>query len=95
MGTFAVDPEALEDAGSKLIAAGEEVRSLAASLDGLAGSGAATGHLAADSAYTRMCAVWAAEVLHLGESVTSTGRNMASAGWMYRAVDQSVMPEGP
>jgi hypothetical protein len=95
VGTFAVDPGALEDAAAKLIAAGEEVRSLAASLDGLADSGGATGHPAATSAFARMCAVWAAETLHVGESAVSTGRNMASAGWLYRAVDQSVMPEGP
>jgi hypothetical protein len=95
VGTFAVDPVALEDAAGKMIAAGEEVRSLASSLDGLADSGGATGHPATTAAYTRMCAVWAAEILHLGESAVSTGRNMASAGWLYRTVDQSVMPEGP
>jgi uncharacterized protein YukE len=94
VGTFAVDPEALEDAAGQLIAAGEEIRSLAASLDGLADSGGATGHPTASSAYARMCAVWAAELLHLGESAASTGRNAAWAGRLYRAVDQSVMPEG-
>ena len=95
MGTFSVDPGALDDAAGKLIAAGEEVRSLAAALDGLSDSGAASGHPAATSAYARMCAVWAAEILYQGESAFATGRNMSSAGWLYRAVDQSVIPEGP
>lgn len=94
MGTFAVDPGALEDAAGKLIAAGEEVRSLAALLDGLADTAGATGHPAASSSFARMCAVWAAELLHLGESALSTGRNTAWAGRLYRAVDESVMPEG-
>jgi hypothetical protein len=94
VGTFSVDPEALEEAAGKLIAAGEEVRSLAASLDSLADSAGGTGHPTASSTYIRMCAVWAAELLHLGESAISTGQNTAWAGRLYRAVDRSVMPEG-
>lgn len=95
MRTFAVDPDALQDAAAKLIAAGEEVRSLAASLDVHADAAAAVGDPGAASAYARMCAVWAAELLHLGESAISTGKNTAWAAWLYRAVDQSVIPEGP
>jgi hypothetical protein len=94
VGTFAVDPRALEAAAGKLIAAGERVRSLAASLDVHADAAAATGEVVASSAYERMCAVWAAELLHLGESAVSTGQSTAWAGRLYMAVDEWVIPGG-